>query len=282
MGFCRPVIRRICKPAAILVWVAVGLVKPRPARAQNADLAPVELDRWRASLSERLDRDLAELSAARLQALSNPVAKRDGDERAAPQFDLLPGLTGSRRALWLPTVAAVLRQHGLPTELVGAAAIESGLNPWALSPRGARGLWQLMPETARRYGLVVDSQRDERLDPVKSTRAAAQYLRDLYAQFQDWPLALAAYNAGEDRVERALERSNARDFWTLSRYAAVPDETRRYVPAVLARVAASLGPRSLPLPEAPIPKPAGGYARLHADHSLARAHVVYAATSPAL
>jgi membrane-bound lytic murein transglycosylase D len=139
-----------------------------------------------------------------------------------------------------------------------------------------------MPETARRYGLVVDSQRDERLDPVKSTRAAAQYLRDLYAQFQDWPLALAAYNAGEDRVERALERSNARDFWTLSRYAGVPDETRRYVPAVLARVTASLGPRNFWWLQTPIPNPAAGNTTTHADHAAARAHVVYAATSPGL
>jgi hypothetical protein len=278
MLFCRPGIHRIWKPAAILVWVAVGLVKPRPVRAQNTDLAPVELDAWRACLSERLDHDLVELSGAHRQALPNPVAKRDSDDRATPQFDLLPGLTGGRREPWLPTVAAILRQHGLPAELVGAAAIESGLNPWALSPKGARGLWQLMPETARRYGLVVDSRRDERLDPVKSTRAAAQYLRDLYAQFQDWSLALAAYNVGEDRIERALERSNARDFWTLSRRTAVPRETRRYVPAVLARVAASLGPRSLWLLESPIPEPAGSYAPTHAT----RAHVVYAATSPAL
>jgi hypothetical protein len=282
MGFCRPVIRRNWKPAAVLVWLAVGLVEPRPVRAQNAEGAPVELNAWRASLSERLDRDLLELSTARREVLTVSVAQRESGERATPQFDFLPGLTDGKRQPWLPRVAAVLRQHGLPTELVGAAAIESGLDPWALSPKGARGLWQLMPATARRYGLLVDSQRDERLDPVKSTHAAAQYLSDLHAQFQDWPLALAAYNAGEDRVERALERLNARDFWTLSRHAALPDETRRYVPAVLARVAASTGLRDFRWLQTPIPNPAAGRPTPRTDHTPAGAHVVYAAPSPAL
>jgi soluble lytic murein transglycosylase-like protein len=281
MGFCRPVIRRIWKPAALLVWVALGFVEPRPVRAQNAEGAPVELDAWRASLSERLDRDLVELGTARRQALPIPIAKRESEERATPQLDLPPGLTGGRREPWLPRVAAVLRQHGLPAELVGAAVVESGLNPWALSPKGARGLWQLMPETARRYGLLVDSQRDERLDPVKSTHAAAQYLSDLHAQFQDWPLALAAYNAGEDRVEHALEQLGTRDFWTLSRHAALPDETRRYVPAVLARVAAFPGPPDFWWLQTPIPNPAAGSKTPHPDNITPRADIFYAATSPA-
>jgi membrane-bound lytic murein transglycosylase D len=119
--------------------------------------------------------------------------------------------------------------------LVSVAAIESSFNPAALSPKGARGLWQLMPETARRFGLLVETQGDERLDPVKSTFAAARYLKELHAQFGDWPLALAAYNAGAERVQRSLERLGARDFWTLRRRLALPEETRRYVPTVLAR-----------------------------------------------
>ena len=251
-------------------------------RAQNADLVPVGLDAWRASLSERLDRDLAELSTARREVPTVSVAQRESGERATPQFDFLPGLTGGRREPWLPAVAAILRQHGLPAGLVGVAAVESGFDPAALSPKGARGLWQLMPETATRYGLVVNPEIDDRLDPVKSTHAAAQYLSDLHAQFQDWPLALAAYNAGEDRVERALEQLGARDFWTLSRHAALPDETRRYVPAVLARFVTSRGPRGLTSLEVPIPNLAGSYAPPYADRAPAQAHVVYAAISPAL
>jgi soluble lytic murein transglycosylase-like protein len=259
MRFCRHVIRPIWRPAAILVWVAVGLVDPRPLRAQSADSTPGLLDAWRTGLSERLDRDLAELSTT---SPSRPLplapTKRNGDERQISQSDMLPNLTTRRLGPWLPTVAAVLHQHGLPTELAGVAAVESGFDPLALSPKGARGLWQFMPETARRYGLLVDSRRDERLDPVKSTHAAAKYLKDLHAQFEDWPLALAAYNSGEGRVERALERLGARDFWTLSRFAALPDETRRYVPAVLARVTASAAPRSQWLLRTPLPEPTGG------------------------
>jgi hypothetical protein len=105
--------------------------------------------------------------------------------------------------------------------LQAVAQVESGGNPQALSPKGARGLMQFMPETARRYGLRVDRQVDERLDPVKSQIAAARYLSDLYARFGDWRLALAAYNAGEGRVERALKL--------------LPVETQHFVTKVTAR-----------------------------------------------
>ena len=90
-----------------------------------------------------------------------------------------------------------------------------------------------MPDTARRYGLVVTTTVDERLDPYKSTHAAARYLRDLHTQFGNWPLALAAYNAGEDTVQRALDRASAREFNSIARAGMLPPETRRYVPAVL-------------------------------------------------
>jgi membrane-bound lytic murein transglycosylase D len=90
-----------------------------------------------------------------------------------------------------------------------------------------------MPETARRYGLVVTPSRDERLDVERSTCAAAHYLRDLYQQFGSWPLALAAYNAGEQRVQRAVARAGIADFIQLSSLRLLPQETRNYVPAVL-------------------------------------------------
>lgn len=136
------------------------------------------------------------------------------------------------------TIDPILRDEGLPPQLASVALVESGGNPQALSPKGALGLWQFMPDTARRYGLMVTAQRDDRLDPARSTRAAARYLRDLYARFGDWPLALAAYNAGEPAVQRALGQvagANAPvGFMELSRRRLLPAETRAYVPAVLA------------------------------------------------
>ena len=90
-----------------------------------------------------------------------------------------------------------------------------------------------MPETALRFGLRVDQQSDERTHPVRSTRAAARYLRELYLRYGDWLLALAAYNAGEKRVSAAIERTGTRDFWELAQRGGLPEETRRYVPAVM-------------------------------------------------
>lgn len=125
----------------------------------------------------------------------------------------------------------ILREEGVPTDVVSVVLVESGGRTTALSPKGALGLWQLMPETARRYGLTVSAGRDERIDPVKATRAAVRYLRDLYVQFGDWQLAVAAYNAGEKAVQRAIVRSGSNDFRRLNAF--LPFETKAYVPAVM-------------------------------------------------
>ncbi|HSB40384.1 MAG TPA: transglycosylase SLT domain-containing protein [Methylomirabilota bacterium] len=150
--------------------------------------------------------------------------------------------TGYRRAVverwltrsgrYLPMVLDVFRQKGLPEELVFTAMIESGFNPVAVSHAGAKGLWQLMAPTARRYGLRVDRWLDERLDPEKSTVAAASYLSDLYRMFGSWDLAQAAYNAGEMKVLRAIQGTGSRDFWSLTRTRLLRDETKNFVPAI--------------------------------------------------
>ena len=129
-----------------------------------------------------------------------------------------------------PAIEPILRQEGVPTELSAIVLVESGGQLTALSPKGARGVWQFMPDTARRYGLAVTAGHDERLEIVKSTRAAARYLRDLYQQFGDWQLAFAAYNAGEQAVERAVAHTRRRDFPGIQH--ALPRETRSYVPAI--------------------------------------------------
>ena len=131
------------------------------------------------------------------------------------------------------TLARILVKERVPVELLAVALVESGFNPQALSPKGARGLWQLMPATAARYGLTVEPLNDHRTHPEHSTRAAARYLRDLYQQFGDWKLALAAYNWGEGKVQRVINKTGLRDFDEIARRGLLPLETRNYVPAVL-------------------------------------------------
>ena len=130
----------------------------------------------------------------------------------------------------------VLRQYGLPEDLVYLSMIESGFSCRAYSWAHACGPWQFIRGTGRRYGLKIDYWVDERRDPVKATHAAAQYLRDLYAEFGSWYLAAAGYNAGEAKIRRALKRYNAEDFWEIShqkrRY--LKPETKQYVPKMIA------------------------------------------------
>ena len=151
--------------------------------------------------------------------------------------------TGYRRAItetrlarsgrYLPMILDIFKEKGLPEELVFTAMVESGFNPVAVSHAGAKGLWQFMAPTARLYGLRVDRWTDERLDPEKSTVAAANYLRDLYTVFGSWDLAQAAYNAGEVRVQQAIQGSGSRDFWVLHRRSPhLLPETKNFVPAI--------------------------------------------------
>src|SRR5207302_10606205 len=117
-----------------------------------------------------------------------------------------------RSSRYLAMVSKVLRTRGLPEDLAFTAMIESGFKPDAVSRVGAKGMWQFMAGTARRYGLRVDRWVDERLDPEKSTVAAAAYLRDLYTQFGSWALAQAAYNAGQVKVMRPIQKTGSRHF----------------------------------------------------------------------
>ncbi len=144
------------------------------------------------------------------------------------------GAATERLNLLRPAVEPILRNRGVPVELAAVIAVESGGRTDALSAKGARGLWQLMPDTARRYGLRVDDIRDDRLDLFKATDAAARYLHDLFMQFGDWKLALAAYNTGEGNLGSAILRAHTGDFDQLTNLRVLPLETRNYVPRVLA------------------------------------------------
>jgi membrane-bound lytic murein transglycosylase D len=139
-----------------------------------------------------------------------------------------------RAGRYLEMIRDTLRDHGLPEDLAFVAMIESGFNPVAVSRAGAKGMWQFMAGTARRYGLRVDQWVDERFDPEKSTSAAAAYLRDLYAQFGSWSLAQAAYNAGEMKVTRAIRAVGSKDFWALARTETLKQETKEFVPQIQA------------------------------------------------
>ena len=142
-----------------------------------------------------------------------------------------------RAKLYIPHIKPILRQYGLPEELALLPFVESRFNPFAVSSSGAGGIWQLMPATARRYGLKVEGFIDERFDLVKSTHAASGYLRDLYSYFKDWELALAAYNCGEGCVRR---KTGGKDFWlTKDR---LPPQTRNYVPMFFASLLIARSP----------------------------------------
>lgn len=149
---------------------------------------------------------------------------------------------------FLPGMKRIFSSEGIPPELVWIAETESMFNPAAESPAGARGLYQLMPVTAKAQGLRT-FPFDERADPEKNARAAATLLRRLHGRFDSWPLALAAYNAGEGRVGRTLKARNAKTFAEIAD--ALPTETRLYVPKVLATLAVreNLDPAQLPAPK---------------------------------
>jgi membrane-bound lytic murein transglycosylase D len=130
---------------------------------------------------------------------------------------------------YMPIFQEILNKYDMPEELKAMAIIESALNPLAVSRAGAKGMWQFMYQTAKMYGLHIDSFVDERLDPVKSADAAARYLQDAYEIFGDWNLAIASYNCGAGNVNKAIRRSGSRAFWDIWPF--LPRETRGYVPA---------------------------------------------------
>ncbi len=166
-----------------------------------------------------------------------------------PRIDLWERRLRSQRALrtttqqglergepYLPRLREIMAENGLPPSLALLPVVESGFRPRARGHFGDLGLWQLRKPTARRFGLVVTPQRDDRLQPEDSTRAAARYLRVLHRRYRDWPLALAAYNAGETRVDRARKRNPGSSFWQLADEGHLPRTSWNFVPRFLAVV----------------------------------------------
>ena len=164
----------------------------------------------------------------------------------------------ARSGRYLPMIRKIFQEYGLPQDLVYVALVESGFCPTARSPKDAVGMWQFIDETARRYGLKVNDQVDERRDPEKSTRAAARYLLDLYKQFGCWYLAAAGYNAGEKRVEGVVNRHDTRDFWIMAQKKLLPQETCNYVPQLIAAALIAKNPERYGLTDLKLqaPRPA--------------------------
>ncbi len=140
----------------------------------------------------------------------------------------------SRSGIYLDLMKEILRKKNVPEDIVFLSLIESGFNPYAYSIARAAGPWQFIASTAKRYGLEITWWKDERRDPIKSTEAAADYLKDLYDMFGSWNLAMAAYNAGEGKILRALQKSNADDYWALLGTKHIRSETKDYVPKFIA------------------------------------------------
>ena len=213
----RPVAMRFRRVfALLLVCTACGASARSQEPAASADAAAgfLELLRRGFALNHRLDQ---------------PAVLREIDRvRRSPSY--LARLS-PRIERYLPSICAQARVRGMPAEICLLPIIESGVNPAAASGSGARGLWQLVPGTAKRYGLKITWMLDERLDPIASTDAALRYLNDLRRRFSDWTLALAAYNCGETKVAKVLGNAAAGASFFDLRW---PTETAVYVPRLLA------------------------------------------------
>ena len=154
-----------------------------------------------------------------------------------------------RSGRYLDMMKEILRDEGIPEDMAYLPLIESGFNNKAYSRAKAVGPWQFMKGTGVRYGLKVNTWVDERRDPVKSTRAAARYLKDLYSMFNSWSLAMAAYNAGEGRIMKAIKRTGSEDFWDIMVSRHIKRETKNYVPKFIAARLVAVDPASYGLGE---------------------------------
>jgi membrane-bound lytic murein transglycosylase D len=176
----------------------------------------------------------------------NPLALRSVERNIKVLSQDIRG----RFAIWLARsgryvrmMKNILREEGIPEEMVWLSLIESGFNTRAYSRSRAAGPWQFIASTGKRYGLTINWWVDERRDPVKSTRAAARYLRDLHEMFDSWSLAMASYNAGENKIKRAIRRTGSKDYWRLLKTRYIRRETKNYVPKFIAARLIAVNPQ---------------------------------------
>ncbi len=219
------------------------VVELAPLRAMTSAVLPLlqqdeELRPYAAWLRARLDYlavadELRVVIPAPRLELSPPQNQSPDLERRLWEKRLKEIPEFPNTQMYVPKLKAAFAAEGVPTELVWVAEVESGFDPRAMSPTGAAGLFQLMPDTARMLGLTI-APHDQRLDPELSARGTARYLRYLFEKFGDWQLVVAAYNAGEGRVRRLLEKHRARRYDEI--VLELPAETQMYVPKVQATI----------------------------------------------
>ncbi|MBI3015561.1 MAG: transglycosylase SLT domain-containing protein [Candidatus Tectomicrobia bacterium] len=229
---------------AALIFLVVTLLATFPARSQ----VPEESQTGNPKES---DLDLVSPpppspSADSSESTDLPIARNREVERFIDQFRQARknfSRVLERSGRYFTVMRTILAEQNLPEDLVYLAVIESGLYFDATSSSGAKGFWQFLGGTAKRYGLVINRWVDDRRDPIKSTHAAARYLTDLYDMFQSWLLAQAGYNAGENAIQRATERGATKDFWELARKGMLREETRNFVPKLMAAVLIGKNPQ---------------------------------------
>lgn len=239
----------------ILVSSIAGCAVPRHASSDLQSESPPTVVTTASRLTPKQQYDTSLDPSWQRPLHDETRSQRDGFDVSNPRVDSFvtrfqTSLRGfftialSRSGRYVPRMSSILRREGLPQELAYLPLIESGFRPHAVSRAGAVGPWQLIPGTGRRYGLRIDRYVDERCDPVKSTEAAAHYLKDLYEMFGDWHLSLAAYNTGENNISRILERGRADDFWEMSERGYLYQETRDFVPGFLAALQIAEAPEA--------------------------------------
>jgi membrane-bound lytic murein transglycosylase D len=230
-----------------------SLVAPASEKTADRVIPPAEVDRQVSSnlAEEDADGEVDDFFAnasvemekgkdGEFAGLTNPIDKfiRYFTKSGRKRMELYLSRSGKYREM----MRGILAKYGLPEDLIYLALIESGFSPKAYSTAKAAGPWQFIAGTGRRYGLRIDWWADERRDAEKSTHAAASYLKDLYGMFDSWPLAAAAYNAGEGKISRAVSRYKSDDFAELIQYRYLAQETKDYVPKMLAALAIAKEP----------------------------------------
>ena len=214
-----------------------GQVSPELEAIESPEATPEEISAAREEVAAAIGATSSDVPLVVNDAVLRLVAAFQSD---GLHDKIAAGLGRSGR--YIPMIQRVFAEEGLPQDLAWIAFIESSFLPHARSPRSAQGIWQFMPRTGRQYGLKSNGVVDERSDPEKATRAAARYLTYLHEIFNDWYLVMAAYNAGEGKILRAMDRTGARDFWQLAATSAIRRQTANYVPAFLASLLISKDP----------------------------------------